>query len=201
MSLGSDLLGGLVLQIPNTILVRCRRRSSAATHNARALCRKRLNTNLKATHVKEQVWIVRAKDANEGVVPIKCRDASRESILNVPKYGPAQIDIALKQPHAAIAWPAFLVPVTYGVFVVWIRMFNEVALDEILPLSGIKLEQNVDLVHVPRVQANGMTDLRFNIGKSQILIGTLRCTGKLTGPRETEDKQIKNEAIVLNNKT
>mmetsp|Transcript_39127 Transcript_39127/g.70495 ORF Transcript_39127/g.70495 Transcript_39127/m.70495 type:complete len:457 (+) Transcript_39127:2263-3633(+) len=70
MGLGGHLLGGFILQIPNTILVHCSS-GRGPTHHGFAAGSKRLDAHFKSNHVKEQVGIIGTIDADKSVIPVE----------------------------------------------------------------------------------------------------------------------------------
>ena len=133
--LGRYFFSTFVLEVPHSILVCGCRWCSSTTNNGCALSAQWLDANLESTHIKEEVRIVGTEHADERVVPIKRRHTARKTILNVPEDSAAQVDIAFEQSHAAITRPTLLVAVSDGIFIVRIRMLDQIALDEILALG------------------------------------------------------------------
>jgi len=48
--------------------------------------------NNQHSHAEKQVWIILAVNRNKAVLPLQCCDASRKTILHIPKDTPPQID-------------------------------------------------------------------------------------------------------------
>lgn len=89
-------------------------------------------------------------------------DAAWESILNLPKSTPSEIDIMLHQSHPAILGPTLLVIVSYYVLIVGVRVLGEIALDQFPGLIGCEFEYDVDSVYIPHVDPDGVPGLSLN---------------------------------------
>ena len=70
-------------------------------------------------------------------------------------------------------------------------------LDQISSILGIKSQQKVDLVDIPRVQANGMSDFRFRVFETQIFVRQLRRPRELRRSCKSEQQQIQDQSIKL----
>ena len=77
-----------------------------------------------------------------------------ETIFDVPKDCPAQVDIVLHQPHPGVTRPALLVVVADDVLIVGIGMFGQVSLNQVSGLLSSESEENVDSVDVTRKETN-----------------------------------------------
>jgi hypothetical protein len=72
-----------------------------------------------------------------------CDKNRTKSITKLPETSfYSQIDIMLHQPHSCISWPTLLIVVTNNVFIVWVRMFREVPLNQISCLFSSKPVQS-----------------------------------------------------------
>mmetsp|Transcript_31628 Transcript_31628/g.76451 ORF Transcript_31628/g.76451 Transcript_31628/m.76451 type:complete len:329 (-) Transcript_31628:2992-3978(-) len=199
--LGCHFLGRIVLEIPYTVTIsRSSRLCETSTDWVTSNSSDRIDSYFKSTHIKEQVRIVSAVNTDKGVVPVKSGDTSWETVLHVPESRSAKVHIPLQQAHTAIARPALLVSITNSILVVWIRVLNQVSLDQVLAVIGIKLEQHVHLVKVPSIHADRVAYFCLDICESEILVWSLWRSSNLTGSSQSEDKQIKNQTIVLSDK-
>jgi len=108
-ALGGALLGHLVLQVPDAVLVHELLVDGAALGQEAAL---------EAGHVEEEVGVVFGVDGGEGVLPLDGGDGARQAVLDVPEDGTAQVHVVLHEAHAGVARPAFLVVVAFC-FVEW----------------------------------------------------------------------------------
>lgn len=111
----------------------------------------------------------------------------------------------LHQTHSCITRPAFLVVIADNVLVIGIRMFSQVALDQVPSFfSGesddtnkiskrkqkaiLKSlpEENMNSVDVAAEQSNRMTDFGRSVLESQEVVGHLRWTGHFTRSLQAE---------------
>ena len=129
------LLGGLVLEAPDAVLV-----GKAFGNHANL----REDADLKAAHVEQQVGVVLGVHRHKRVVPLERRHRAREAVLHVPEDSAAEVDVMLHQPHARVARPALLVVVPDDVLVVGVRVLGQVALDEVPRLLCGEAEHHVD---------------------------------------------------------
>ena len=58
-------------------------------------------------------------------------------------------------------------------------------------------EEDVNLVDITRVEADGMRSFSGDILEGEEVVGHLRGTSHLTGALQTQDEEVENEAIVL----
>lgn len=93
-----------------------------------------------AAHVEQQVRVVLAVDRDEGVLPLDGGHRARQTVLDVPEDGAAEVHVVLHQAHAGVAWPALLVVVADDVLVVRVRVLGQVALDEVTGLVRVEPE-------------------------------------------------------------
>lgn len=188
-SLGSALLRLLVRKVPNCILER------------ELLSRSRANlgqdANLEAAHGEEQLWVIPRIDRNECVFPLDGGEGPRQTLLDVPEYGPAEIDIVLDEAHPAVARPAALVVVPDDIVVRRIGVRREVTLDEVASFVRSEPEQDVQTIDVSRVETNGMPCLSGRITVLQEVVGLLRRSGHLARSLQAEDEKIEDETVVL----
>ena len=89
------------------------------------------NAAFKATHVKQQIWIVFTVNRHKTFIPVECCHRSWQAVLYVPEHSTPKIDVVFHEPHTCIPWPAFPVVVAHDVFVIWVRVFCQVTLDQI----------------------------------------------------------------------
>ena len=89
------------------------------------------NAAFKATHVKQQIWIVFTVNRHKTFIPVECCHRSWQAVLYVPEHSTPKIDVVFHEPHTCIPWPAFPVVVAHDVFVIWVRVFRQVTLDQI----------------------------------------------------------------------
>lgn len=123
------------------------------------------NSALQSGHGKEQIGVVLAIHGDKSALPLDGCHRSGQTIFDVPKHSPSQIDVMFHESHSGISWPALFVVVTHNVFIVGIGMLGQVPLDEITGLLGTEAEEHVDLVDVTRVKPDGMRDFSVNILK------------------------------------
>mmetsp|Transcript_82933 Transcript_82933/g.149644 ORF Transcript_82933/g.149644 Transcript_82933/m.149644 type:complete len:355 (+) Transcript_82933:1047-2111(+) len=116
------LLGGVVLQLPDTLPLGELLLEGADLGQ---------DAHLKAAHVEEHVGVVLGVDRCEGVVPHEVGDAARQPVLHLPEHRAAKVHVVLHAAHAAVARPAHLVVVAYDVLVVWIWVLSQEALNEV----------------------------------------------------------------------
>ena len=133
------LLGGIVDQRPNAILHR------EVFVEVAALWK---DAYLEAGHREEQVRVIPAVDAGEGVVPVDRRDRSRQPILQVPEHCTAEVDVVPHQPHPRVTWPAFLVAVSDDILEVRVGLLGQEALDEVSGLVRGEAEEDPDPINV-----------------------------------------------------
>ena len=184
------LLCDFILQVPDAVaVVELFVRHAALGQNA----------TLESGHVEQQVRVILGVDADETAFPLDGRYRTRETILDVPEDGAAQVDVVFHQTHAGITRPAFLVVVADDVLVVGIRMLRQVALDEVARFFGSEAEVDVDTVDVARVQADGMGDFRRHVLENQEIVGHLRRSGHFRGALQTQHQQVQHQTEVLGN--
>ena len=138
--------------------------------------------------------------ADERVFPFDGGKGPRQTLLDVPEDGPPQIDVVLDQPHAAISWPATFVVVADDIIVSRVGVGTEVPLYEVSRFVGGEAEQNVQFIDVAGVETDRMADFGGRITVLEEIVGHLGRTSHLAGTLETEDEEIHNEAVVLENK-
>ena len=158
------------------------------------------NPALKSAHAEQKIGVVLAINRDKCSVPLNGGHGSWQSILDVPKHSSSKIDVMFHQSHSSISWPAFFVVVSDNVFIVGIRMFGQVPLNQITSFFGSKSEKHVNTIHVPRKQSNGMRNFRIDVLESQKVIGHLRRTCHVCGSVHAQDQQIHNQSVVLNDK-
>jgi hypothetical protein len=66
------------------------------------------------------------------------------------------------QTHATVLWPALPIVVSHDVFIVWIRVFGEITLDEFSGLIAGELKEDVEVIYVTEVDADGVFGLEFD---------------------------------------
>jgi len=76
------------------------------------------------------------------------------------------------QSHAAISWPAFLVVVADKVFVVGVRVFCEVPLNQIAGLILLETEHDIQLVYISAIESDGVSGLCFHIFETHEFVGS-----------------------------
>ncbi len=136
----------------------------------------------------------------KGVIPLNRGDRARQSILQVPEHRTTKIDIVSHQSHSGISRPALLVSVADDILKVRIWLLGQESLDQILRLFSTESEEHPDPVNVSGVQTNGMSRLCFAITELQEVVRALRWTSKLRSTLKTEQKQVNDQAIVLEDK-
>mmetsp|Transcript_10204 Transcript_10204/g.41240 ORF Transcript_10204/g.41240 Transcript_10204/m.41240 type:complete len:678 (+) Transcript_10204:3871-5904(+) len=189
--LSGSLLGLLVLQVPDPILLReVLGRHPRLGHDA----------NLETAHVEQQVRVIPRIHRHKAIVPLERGDGPGQAVLYVPENRAAEVDVVLHESHARVPRPALLVVVSDHVLVVGIGVLGEVPLDEVLRLFRREPEEHVDLVDVPAVQADGVPGLRADVAVGDELVGHLRGTGNLARAGQTENQQIQHESVVLGHK-
>mmetsp|Transcript_8730 Transcript_8730/g.18587 ORF Transcript_8730/g.18587 Transcript_8730/m.18587 type:complete len:747 (-) Transcript_8730:2392-4632(-) len=186
--LSSALLGVDVLKRPHAVLVG----KALSCHAAFGQ-----DADLETRHVEQQVWVVLAVHAHEAVVPLKGGQAAGQAVFHVPEHGAAQVHVVLHQPHARVTGPALAVVVADDVLVVGVRVLGEVALDQVLGLLGSEAEEDVDLVDVARVEADGVPRLSAHVPEGQELVGHLGRARHFTGPCEAQQQQVQDQTVVL----
>ena len=172
MGLCCHFLGRLILKIPNAVLVGSCWRGRPCDY-ASPRCSHGFDADFESIHVEQKVRVVGTIHAHKGFIPVQCRDASGQTILDVPKDSSTKIHIPLEKPHSTVTRPTLLVPIANGVLVVRVWMLDEVSLNEIFTFCGIKLEQNEDLVQVSGVQPYWVARFSFDVFESKVLVRTL----------------------------
>ena len=124
------------------------------------------NAAFKATHVKQQIWIVFTVNRHKTFIPVECCHRSWQAILYVPEHSTPKIDVVFHEPHTCIPWPAFPVVVAHDVFVIWVRVFCQVTLDQITGFICCKPENTIQsccntnqngLLQSPNFEASDIT--------------------------------------------
>ena len=158
------------------------------------------NPALKSAHAEQKIGVVLAINRDKSSVPLDGGHGSWQSILDVPKDSSSKIDVMFHQSHSSISWPAFFVVVSDNVFIVGIRMFGQVPLDQITCFFGSKSEKHVNTIHVSGIQSNRMRNFRIYILESQKVIGHLRRACHVCGSVHAQDQKVHNQSVVLNDK-
>ncbi|CAN8015573.1 unnamed protein product, partial [Ixodes persulcatus] len=203
-TLGSPLFGNeapyLVLQVPDAVLVAELFVGHAALGQDAAL---------KAPHVEEQVGVVLAVHRHKAALPLHRRHGAGQSVLDVPEHRtpPAtpphpftHVDVVLHETHAGVPGPALLVVVAHNVLIVGVRMFRQVALDQVSGLLGRESggpEEDVYAVDVARVEAHGVGGLGGHVLEGQEVVGHLGGPRHLGGPLQAQSQQVQHQAVVL----
>jgi hypothetical protein len=188
-SLSRALLGLFIREVPNSIFERV----LFATHRPDL----GQDANLETAHGEEELWVVPRINADECVLPLDRCQRPRQAVLDVPEHGAAKVHIVLNEPHTTVARPATLVVVPNDVIIRRIGVSAEIPLDEVAGLLSSEPEEDVELVDVTRVETNRMAGLRGRIAILQEVVRHLRWTGHLARTLKTEDEDIQNETIVL----
>lgn len=103
----------------------------------------------------------------------------------------------LDQSHSAISRPTLLVVVADQVLVVGIRVGREVTLNQITRFFCGKAEHDVDPVDVARVETDRVARFSGSVSELEEIVRHLRRSSHFTSSRKTENEEIENETIVL----
>lgn len=187
--LGRPFLGLLIGKVPHTILNR----------ELFAAGRPELwqDSNLETAHGEEELWVILRVDANECVIPFNSGERARQALLDVPEDRSSEIDIVLDETHTTVSRPAALVVIADDIVVGRVRICTEVPLNEVPSLFSCKAEQDVEPIDVARIEADWVARFGYGVAILQEIVGHLRRPGHFTGAVQSEDEQIKDEPIVL----
>lgn len=105
------------------------------------------------------------------------------------------------EPHALIARPASLVGVRAHSLVIRVRIRRQVTLDEFPRFLCRELEQHVNPVDVTSVEADRVTGLGSLVLELQEAVRQLRRAGNLGSTLETQNEEVQDETVVLEDET
>lgn len=88
-----------------------------------------------------------------------------------------------------------------SLLVVRIGIGTEVSLNQISRLVGCEAEQHVDAINVTRVETNWVTNLSWGVAELKEVVGRLGRTGHFAGSLESENEDVENETVVLEDET
>jgi len=120
------------------------------------------DSHFKSTHREKKVRIIFGIHWNIGILPMNSSYTSWQSILNLPEHTSTQIYIMLHQPHPTIFWPTLSIVITHHIFIIWIRVFSKISLDQFSCLIFCKSKQNINMVDISQIDSYRMLHLQLD---------------------------------------
>ena len=121
-------------------------------------------------------------------------------MFHVPEHGSSKIDVVLDQPHATVSRPASFVVVSDDVVIGRIGVGGQIPLDQVTSFVRCESEENVQTVDVAGVETDGVSSFGSRVAVLEEVVGLLWRTSHFAGSVQTEDQEIENETVVLEDK-
>lgn len=127
-------------------------------------------------------------------------DTARQSVLYLPEDTSSKIDVMLHQSHTTILRPALSVVVANHVFIIGIRIFSQIPLDQLSCLITCELEKNVKMVYISQIDSDGMLSLKLDGLIYHEFVFLQRRACYLVSPIKAHDEDIDDHSIELEDK-
>ena len=104
------------------------------------------------------------------------------------------------QAHAAVTRPATLIVVSNNIVVSWIRVGTEIPLDEVARFICSEAEEDMEPVHVVRVETDRMPCFGRRVAELREIIRHLWRSSHLASPLQAQNEDIEHETVILEDK-
>lgn len=155
------------------------------------------DSDLESTVGEQDLRVVLGVDRDHGVVPVDGRERHRQRVLDIPEDSPTEVDVVLDESHSAVSRPAPLRVEPDNILVVGVRVGREIPLDEVSRLVRLEAEEDVNPVDVSGVESDRVPRLGRRVPELEEVVGHLRGSSHLARPLQSEDEQVEDESVVL----
>lgn len=99
------------------------------------------NAVFKVIYVEKKIWIIFVVDRYKVFILVECCDRFRQAVFDVLEYSTVKINVMFYEFYASIFGLVFFVVVIYNVFIIWIRVFCQITLNQITCFISCKFEK------------------------------------------------------------